>query len=117
MKVAKKLFFDIPGVGRVNAMPGATFNPGGQKRDAVTADTGVVGFTEEPVAPSAQFKLPNTVSVSLDQLRNLTNVNVNIQDDNGKSWVMRESWVVEPTPLSGGEIDVQMMGIAADPVG
>lgn len=116
-KIAKKLFFDIPGMGRVHAMPGGTFNPGGHNREGVVADTGVVGFTEEPVAPTAEFTLPNTANVDLNQLRNLVDVNVNIQDDNGKSWVMREAWVVEPTALTNGEISVSMSGVAADPVG
>lgn len=116
MSVAKKLYFDIPGMGRVHAMPGSTFDPGGQQRDEVKSDVGVVGFTEEPMAPSVKFKLPNTADISLNQLRNLKNVNVNIQDDNGKSWIMRESWVTKPPELSGGEIDVEMKGVAADEV-
>lgn len=116
-KVAKKLFFDIPGLGRVHALPGSTFDPGGQKRDAVISDAGVAGFTEEPMAPSVQFKLPNSADMSLDTLRNLTDVNVSVQDDNGKSWMMRGAWTAEPPKVSGGEIDMQMIGLEAVPVG
>lgn len=115
-KVAKKLFFDIPGIGRVNALPGATFDLGGEKRDSVIGDAGVVGYTEEPMPPSVQCKLANTADVSIETLKDLTDVNINIQDDNGKSWVMRESWTVEPPKLSGGEIDLQMAGIETVPV-
>ena len=57
-KVAKKLFFDIENIGRVNAMPGSTFNPGGFDRNDVIADTGPVGNDEVPVAPSIEFELP-----------------------------------------------------------
>lgn len=114
-KIAKKLYFDIPGFGRVHALPDSTFDPGGQKRDPVLTDVGVAGYTEEPMAPSVQFKLANN-GISLNDLRNLTDVNVSIQDDNGQAWIMRDAWVTEPPKLSGGEIDVSMTGVAADPV-
>lgn len=116
-KVAKKLYFDIPGIGRVNSLPGATFNPGGQKRDAVMADTGVAGYTEEPVAPSCEFKIANTADVDQNQLRLLADVNVSIQDDNGKSWMISGAWMSEPPALSGGEYSCKMEGVTADLVG
>lgn len=114
-RVAKKLFFDLKGLGRINSLPGATFNPGGSKRDALVADNGVVGYTEEPVAPSCEFKIPNTANVDLNQLRNLTDVNVTIVDDNGRSWVISGAWMSEPPALSGGEISCKMEGVSADP--
>ncbi|KJZ09426.1 hypothetical protein TW85_21975 [Marinomonas sp. S3726] len=115
-RVAKKLYFDIPGIGRVNSLPGASFNPGGQKRDAVMADLGPAGFSEEPVAPSCEYKIANTAGVDLNQLRNLTDVNVSIQDDNGQSWMISSAWMSEPPTLSGGEYSCKMEGISADPV-
>lgn len=114
--VAKRLFFDIDGVGRVNAKPGSTFDPGGLKREAEVADTGVVGYGQEPVAPSAEFSIVNDGKVSVAQLRDLTDVNITIQDDNGVVWIMSGAWVSEPPKLSNGEISVSMMGISADPV-
>ncbi|MGH1429755.1 MAG: phage tail tube protein [Neptuniibacter sp.] len=116
MTIASKLYFDIPGLGRVYGLPGSTFDPGGEKRDAVISDGGVEGFTEETVAPSIQAKLANRDDLSLDVLRNLKDVNVNIQDNAGKSWVMRGAWTAEPPKVSGGEIDLQMFGLEAVPV-
>lgn len=115
-KVAKKLYFDIPGLGRVNSLPGATFDPGGQKREALMADTGVAGYTEEPVAPSCEFKVANTSDVSLNDLRNLIEVNVTVQDDNGVTWVVRGAWMAEPPQLSNGEYSCKMQGVQANPV-
>ncbi len=115
-RVAKKLFFDIPGIGRVNSLPGATFNPGGQKRAAVIADLGVAGYDEEPVAPTCDFKIANTADIDLDQLRNLTDVNVSIQDDNGKMWMISAAWMSDVPSLSGGEYDCKMQGLEANPV-
>lgn len=116
MSIAKKLYFDIPGLGRVYGLPGSTFDPGGQKRDPVISDGGVEGYTEEPMAPSIQFKLANRADLDLDVLRNLKDVNVSIQDDNGKSWMIRNAWTAEPPKVSGGEIDMQMIGVEAVPV-
>lgn len=113
-KVAKKLYFDIPGVGRVNSLPGSTFDPGGEKRDPVIADTGVVGYTEEPVAPSCEFKIANTSDIDQSTLRDLVNVNVTVQDDNGSSWIISSAWMAEPPQLSGGEISCKMQGVSAD---
>lgn len=113
-KVAKKLYFDIPNIGRVNSLAGATFNPGGQKRDAIMADTGVAGYTEEPVAASCEFKIVNTTDINQDLLRNLVDVNVTVQDDNGKVWVINGAWMTEPPALSGGEYSCKMQGISAD---
>lgn len=115
-KVAKKLYFDIPSVGRVNSLPGATFDLGGQKRDAVIADTGVVGYTEEPVAPSCDFKVVNTSDVDINVLRQLVDVNISVQDDNGKSWVIKSAWMAEPPQLNGGEISCKMQGVQVDVV-
>lgn len=116
MKVAKKLFFDIPGIGRVNAKPGSTFDPGGEERSTEKADTGIVGFSEETMEPKLSFVVPNTANVSIDQLRNLTDVDVTVFDDNGKGWVVAGCWTVKPTPLTNGEISVEMAGLRADPI-
>ena len=113
-KVAKKLYFDIPGIGRVNSLPGSTFDPGGEKRDPIIADNGVVGYTEEPVAPSCEFKIANTAGINQSVLRDLVDVNVSVQDDNGSSWIIKEAWMAEPPQLSGGEISCKMQGIRAD---
>lgn len=116
MKVAKKLFFDVDGVGRVEAKPGGTFNLGGSNRTAVMADTGVAGYDEEPVAPTMSFALPNNGRITLEQVRDLTDVNVTVQDDNGKMWIVSGCFTTEPPGLTNGEISVSMSGVRADPV-
>ena len=116
MKVAKKLFFDLDGIGRVDAKPGGNFNPGGNNRTAVMTDLGVAGYDEEPVAPTMSFVLPNNGKVSLAEIRNLTDVNVTVQDDNGVVWVVSGCFVTEPPGLNNGEMSVSMSGVRADPV-
>ena len=115
-KVAKRLFFDITGIGRVDALPGATFNPGGVSREAVIGDNRVVGHSEALVAPTLQFKVANTKGV-LKALKALSVVNVNVQDDNGDSWIVKGAFFTGDGPsLSGGEIDCNMAGESADSI-
>lgn len=113
--VAKRLFFDVTGIGRVNAMPGSTFDPGGVTREPIIADNKVVGYSEALAAPSLQFKVANTKGM-LKALRNLTSVNVNVQDSNGDSWIVKAAFCTSTPQLSGGEISVSMSGESSDPI-
>jgi hypothetical protein len=106
--VAKRLFFDIPGLGRVNALPGGSIKLSGMKREGVAADTGPVGYTEEPGFGELSFKLPNK-GISIAQLKDLKDIAVTAQDDAGVVYQCQEAFVTEPPTLSGGEIDVKMM--------
>ena len=116
-KVAKKLFFDIDGVGRINAMPGATFTLGGNNRTSVNADTGPVGFSEEPVEPKITgIQVPNDGTVSMEQIDALSNVNVTIQDDNGKTYIQSGSYTPAPCSMSNGMISFDFTGLRTDPV-
>jgi hypothetical protein len=112
-KAGKRVFFDIPGFGRVASAPGAETNFGGVKRDAKIADTGVVGYTEEPVAPEVTFKLPMMAGLSIKKLNNLTDVNVTVTFDTGQVWVMQNGWTAEPCKISGGDIDMKMSALQA----
>lgn len=115
-KVAKKLFFDLDGIGRINARAGGTFNPGGSNRSEEIADTGVVGFSEEPVAASISCTIPNDGTVGMDVLRDLTDINVTVQDDNGQMWIVSGCFTTEPPGVSNGDITLNMKGRTADRV-
>lgn len=116
-KVAKKLFFDVDGVGRINAMPGATFTLGGNNRTPVNADNGPVGFSEEPVEPKITgIQVPNDGTVSMEQINALTNVNVTIQDDNGKTYIQSGSYTPAPCTQSNGMISFDFNGLRTDAV-
>lgn len=114
-KVAKRLFFDVTGLGRVNALPGATFDPGGITREPVIADNKVVGPSETLAAPTMQFRVANTKGM-LAALRALDVVNVNVQDDNGDSWIVKGAFNTSVPSLSNGEITCNMAGESADPI-
>ncbi len=107
MAVAKKLYFDVPGMGRLKAFNGS-FKPAGVKREGVMTDNGPAGPSEEDTYGELSFKLPNSSGVSGVALGNLKGINVTVQDDLGKTWLCVGAFVTEPPGLSGGEWDVSM---------
>lgn len=114
-KVAKKILLSVPGIGRVESLPGGSFNPGGTNRNTIKTETGNVHYDEETMESSLSFKLPNLPGY-LDAVRDLAGVNVNVQDDNGQSWIISDAFTTRPSELSGGEISVEMNGNPADKV-
>jgi Phage tail tube protein len=116
MKFVKKLYFDLPGFGRVNAMEGGTLNVGGMTRETVKVDLGVVGFTEDHAEPSIDFKVKMSPGLSLRALSDLSGVDVTVQTDGGDTYILGGAWTSEPVSLSGGEIDMKMAGIRCDEV-
>lgn len=114
--MAKKLFFDIGGIGRVNAMPGSTFSPGGSNREPIIADTGVVDFDEEPVAPTMEFDIPVDARFGMDVLRDLKNIIVTVQDDAGQVWSVAGCCTTRPPSQNSGKVSISMAGLRADKV-
>lgn len=116
MKVAKKLYFDLPGFGRVHAMPGGEFDPGGFSREMKKSDVGVVGYTEEPATPTVKFKIAKTPGLSQRQLSDLVDVNVTVTSDDGDVYIVRGCVTTTPVKLSDGDFDIEMEGVSAEEV-
>lgn len=114
-KVANKIILNVPGIGRVESLPGGSFNPGGYNRNPVVTDTDAVHYSEETAPATLSFKLPNRPGY-LEAVRDLADVNVNVQDDHGQSWIVTDAFTTKPSELSGGEISVEMTGNPADKV-
>lgn len=117
-QAAKKLFFDIPGIGRVHAMPGGTVDPGGFSRDMKMSDLGPAGYTEEPMPPSASFKIAKTKGDGLSKrkLSDLKDINLTITDDLGNVDLMRKAFTTKPVTFSDGEYDIEMQGFSMEEV-
>lgn len=115
-KVGKRVFFDVPGFGRVESMPDATVNFGGVQREAVVADTGVAGYSETPVAPTVAFSLPLKPGLSIQRIKNLVDVNVTVTFDTGQVWIMQKAFVSNAVEASGGMLSVAMSAIRAEEV-
>lgn len=115
-KVAKKIIFDLTGLGRVESVQNSgSFDPGGVNRNPISTDTGAVHFDEETAPAQLTFKVPNLPGY-LEQLRDLAGVNVNVQDDNGQGWIVTGAFTTKPSKLESGEISVEMQGSPANPL-
>ncbi|MGI1672239.1 MAG: phage tail tube protein, partial [Neptuniibacter sp.] len=106
-KVAKKILVTVPGIGRVESLPGGTFNPGGRSFQPVTTETSNVHRTEEDNPATASFRVPNLTGY-LEAFRELEDANVNIQDESGQSWIMAEAFITNAPGVSNGEINIEM---------
>ena len=114
-KAAKKIILTIPGFGRVDSLPGGDFDPGGVNRDAMTTQGAKTHYTEEDKESMVSFKVPNLPGL-FDKLRDISGVNLNVQDDNGQSWIVTDAFTTKPSTTTGGEISVEMAGNAAEKV-
>lgn len=118
-RAAKKLYFDLPGIGRVQAMPGGSIDPGGFNRGQKMGEGGPVGYTEEPVAPKLSFKIAANSNDGLSQrmLSDLVDVNVTVVSDDGKSFLVRDCVTTKPVTLSDGDFDMEMEGVSVEEIG
>jgi Phage tail tube protein len=108
MSVAKLLYFDIQGFGRVHAKEGS-FSPAGMKKNKEIADTGVVGTAKEPKIGKLKFRVANTpggpTPSALDELED---VNVTVKDDADKTFLCIRASTTNDVELSGGWMTVEM---------
>lgn len=118
MKAAKKIFFDLPGFGRVHAMSGGSIDMGGHNREMKKADTGIVGYTEEPIEPTIKFKIARKANdgLSARKLSDLVDVNVTVIDDLGNTYIVRNACTTKPVSYSDGDFDVEMAGESVEEV-
>ncbi|MGB1239843.1 MAG: phage tail tube protein [Pseudomonadales bacterium] len=114
-KAAKKIILTIPGDGRIDALPGGSFDPGGVSRSPMTTQGGKTHYSEEDVHSSVSCRVPN-LKGRLESLRDIVNVNINVQDDNGDSWIITDAFNTQPPSVSGGEISLELAGNKAEPV-
>ena len=115
-KVAKKILLTLPGIGRVESLPGGSFNPGGRSFNPITTESGDVHHDENDNPATVSFRMPNLPGF-LEAFRELEGVNLNVQDESKQSWIMADAFVTGDGPsLSGGEISVQMASGPAKPI-
>lgn len=114
-QVAKKILLTVPGAGRINTLPGGEFDPGGRKGEPITTEDGEVHYSVEDMPATIAYKAPNLPGV-FDALRTMPSGNVNVQDDNGQSWIVTDAFHTSLPKLSGGEISGELQGNAAEKV-
>lgn len=108
MKNAKKIYFDMPGLGRMWSFEGSSFKPKGYKRDPVVTDAGIAGFHETHNVAEANLQLAYTQDMDLIKLNQLTGINVTVELDNGHIYMMTDAWVADAVELNDGKISVKI---------
>ncbi len=118
MKAAKKLYFDIPGLGRVHSMPGAQFDSGGVNRAMKKSDQGFVGHTEEHEEPKLKFKIARKQNdgVTLKILNDLVDTNITVIDDLDNTFIFRDGFTTKPVSYSDGDFDVEASAYSVEEV-
>jgi len=106
--VAKRLFFDIPSMGRVHST-GGSIKFAGDQASKETSDLGSAGDSHEFIHGELKFKVKNRKEISGLALQRLSNVDVTVTDDAGKTWQCSSCTTTENVTLSDGEYDMTMM--------
>lgn len=112
---AKKILLTLPGIGRVESNPGASFDPGGISFEGKMTESGRNHHMENDNPAMLSFTVPNLQGY-LEQFRGLSDINVNVQDELGQSWIVTEAFITNTPKVSGGDIPIEMQGNPAEPV-
>lgn len=109
-QVTGKVFITIAGK-RIDSKDGASLKYGGIERDAVIADTGVVGPMEKITAPEIDCTIVHTKDVSMKEIQAIVDATISFDTDTGRSFIMRGAFYASGLELSKGELKVKFMGI------
>ena len=107
MDLAKRLYFDVPGFGRLHST-GGSIKFAGDQNTPETSDIGWAGTSREFMAGELKFKVKNHTGISGLALKELRNINVTVTDSDGKTWQCREATTTGDVTLSDGEFDMTM---------
>jgi len=106
MRLAKKIFFDLPGMGRVHSESGS-FQLAGEKRTGEKSDLGSSGYSEEYQNGKISLKVLNLPGVSAEALHAIVDATITVVDDNGKTYVCTRAFSTELPTLSDGMWDCE----------
>lgn len=112
-QVTGRVFITVGGK-RIASKEGATLKYGGIEREAVVADSGVVGPMDKIVPPEIECVIPHTKDVSLKQIQAIVDETISFDTDTGSSFVMRNSFFANGLELSKGELKVKFQGIECE---
>lgn len=67
--------------------------PMSKKKTGFAGQDGVQGFTEMPVVPGFKGTLTDLGGVSVQQLQDLEDATMTLEQNNGKTWILRDGWL------------------------
>lgn len=84
---------------------GATLNimPGGPIREVATGLSGVAGYTTKIEAPTVEVELFDSADRSTAAIRAIDGGTIQINQNNGKSWVLTGAFQVDTMTLDGAK--------------
>ena len=88
-------------------------DPGGVIKTPATGPSGVTGsWTEKVDPPMIEAELWRDPSLSVSQLRDATGITVQVQDRNGTTYVLRNSFVTDKIDIDvvGGKFTIKWSG-------
>ena len=83
------------------SLPGAEFNPGGEKRKPLTTDQGRTKFATELVNSEVKVDVPVDENFSIDAFGDCGTLQ--FVGDTGQAWIVRNAFLVERPTIKGGE--------------
>jgi hypothetical protein len=83
-----------------------TVNTGVELREAIVGADRVHGYKATPQVASIEGALTDSGDLDTIALRMMTNVNVFLQLDNGKSWLLEDAWFSGESGMTTGEGEI-----------
>jgi len=93
---------------------GATLDFGGVKRNPVTDDQGLAGYSEESVEATIDASFTHTAGMSVQAFADIKDENINFEVDSGGVWMLQHAFIIEPPSLSGGELKCKFAGVCKE---
>lgn len=88
----------------LGSKPGATLEIGGANRTAQPGDHDASAFSVETMPSKVTATLLMKRGVSLTAIRDMDNVTITFEADNGKTWIIRNAYSADaPVLTAGGE--------------
>lgn len=110
-QVTGRVFITVKGR-RLASKEGAKLKKGGVDRETVTADTGVVGFSEKTVAPGVECTIPHTADIKLKDFEDIKDATLSFDTDTGKSFVLNNAWNEKALELEKGEVKLSFAALS-----
>lgn len=116
-RIAGVAFFKVNGT-QYQLRGNLTLNVDEFEREGVAGMDGVHGFTEKPIVPFIAGDFSDSAGLSLQEIAALTDVTVQADLANGKSYILRNAWAAQSRELnaSEGTVAIRFEGMKGEEV-
>lgn len=87
----------------LSSMPGAKLDMGGIVREPVVGSAGVYGYAEKLKEATVECEISFNGNTDVKKIHDATDVTITFECDNGKVFIVRNAFSLEPPTLSEGE--------------